>query len=80
MDLKKIGVRHSPLTDSIYLCRFGKDPHVALDKRNIEPEVMEAITNHMMLDAPKGSNKNYKIRDTWYKITVEPIPRISNGT
>ena len=46
---------------------------MALDKRDIEPEVMEAITNHMMLDAPKGASKKYKIRDQWYEIRITPI-------
>ena len=73
MNLDKIGVRHSPLSDSLYLCRFGKDSCVALDKRNIEPEVMEAITNHMMMDAPKGSKKKYKIGDNWYELQITPI-------
>ena len=73
MNMDKFGIRHSPLTDSFYLCRFGKDPHVSLDKRDIEPEIMEAITNHMMLDAPKGSRKAYKIRDQWYEIKITPL-------
>ena len=73
MNLNKVGIRHSPLSDSIYLCRFGKDPSVALDKRNIESEVMRAITEHMMLDAPRGAKKKYCIGKRWYEIQIKPV-------
>lgn len=72
MKLDKVAIRHSPLSDRIYLCRFGARPNVALEKRHIEPEFMGALVAHMTHDAPKGSRKHIKLGDEWYEIQVKP--------
>lgn len=41
MELNKVKLGHSPLTDTIFLYRHGKDPALALDKREAEADVLE---------------------------------------
>lgn len=70
MDLNKIKLGHSPLTDTIFLYRHGKDPALALDKRKAEADVMSVLVEHMMHDAPKGSEKIITIGNKQYLIKV----------
>lgn len=72
-DLNKIKLGHSPLTDTIFLYRHGKNPGLALDKREAEADVMAVIVAHMMHDAPKGSVKVITLDGRPFKITVVPV-------
>ena len=72
MDLSKIKLGHSPLTDTIFLYRHGKDVGLALDKREAEADVMSVLVAHMMHDAPKGSEKVITLGDKKYTIRVTP--------
>ena len=72
MDLNKIKIGHSPLTDTIFLYRHGKDPALALDKREAEADVISVLVQHMMYGAPKGSEKTVQFGDKKYKIRVTP--------
>lgn len=80
MNLKKVKLGHSPLTDTIFLYRHGKDPALALDKREAEVDVMAVLVEHMMHDAPKGSEKVITLGDKQYMIRVTPNSQISGGT
>ena len=71
--LDKFTVRVSALGNEIYLCRMGKDPHVALDRRPFEAEVMAAVVENMMRDSPKGSLKEVGFGDKRFEISVRPI-------
>ncbi|MFW6046547.1 MAG: hypothetical protein ACOCP4_02010 [Candidatus Woesearchaeota archaeon] len=73
IDLNKIKLGYTPLTDSIYLYRHGKDPRLALDKREAEADVISVLIEHMMNGAPKGAEKTVSFGDKKYKIRVEPI-------
>ena len=73
VNLENIRLRHSSLTDSIYLCRFGKNPCLALDKREAESDAITVVIQHMMHDAPKGSSKKVRIDGQWYSLTVQPL-------
>lgn len=73
IDLNKIALRHSPLTDTIYLCRFGKDPRLALDKREAEADAVSVVVAHMMHDAPKGANKRVTVDGKRYVLSVRPL-------
>ena len=73
VNLNNIRLRHSPLTDSIYLCRFGKDPCLALDKREAEADAITVVIQHMMHNAPKGSSKKVMVGDQWYLLTVRGL-------
>jgi hypothetical protein len=42
-DLKKIGVRFSPLSERVLLARFGKDPDVALETRDVMNEFLHVL-------------------------------------
>lgn len=78
--LSNIRIVHSSLTDTIYLCRFGKDPALALEKRKAEGDVMTALVDHMMHGAPRGSKKHVRIDGEWFTVTVEPMKGDTNGT
>lgn len=73
-DLSKICVTHSPLTDKIYLARFGKKPNEVLDKREAEADVVTAFVQHMMHDAPRGSRKIVRVHGQQYELKCSPIP------
>jgi len=72
MDLNRVRLGHSGLTDKIYLYRHGKDPHLALDRREAEADVMTVLIDHMMHNAPKGSEKVISINGAKYKVCVTP--------
>ena len=72
MDLTKVELRHSPLTDTIFLCRFGSNRRLALDKREAEADVFAVLVAHMMHDAPKGSEKVITLGEQQYTIRVTP--------
>ncbi|WP_150132696.1 hypothetical protein [Neorhizobium sp. SOG26] len=44
--LSLVGIRVSPLTNQIVLARFGKDPQLALDTRNVENEFFQALCSY----------------------------------
>lgn len=72
MNLDSVKLGHSPMTDTIFLYRHGKDPALALDKREAEADVMAVLVAHMMHDAPKGSEKMITLGDHQYTIRVTP--------
>lgn len=72
MSLDKIKIGHSPLTDRIMLYRHGKDPRTALESREAEADVMGALVEHMMHEAPKGSEKVVSFGSQRYRIRVTP--------
>lgn len=71
-DLARIRLGHSPITDTIFLYRCGKDPALALDKREAEADVMSVLVAHMMHDAPKGSQKTISLGEKKYIVRVTP--------
>lgn len=72
-DLFNIQLRHSQLSDKIYLCRFGKDPHLALDKREAEHDVMAVLVEHMLWQAPEGSVKTFTLGEQKYELRLVPV-------
>ena len=72
IDLTKVKLGYSPLTDTIFLYRHGKDPSFALDKREAESDVMAVLVQHMMHNAPNGSEKTISFGDAKYIIRVTP--------
>ena len=44
--LDKIGIRHAPLSNRIVIARFGKDPGLALDKRDAQSEFFQALISY----------------------------------
>jgi len=70
--LDNIKLGYSPLSDSIYMYRHGKDPGLALDKREAEADVMAVLVQHMMHDAPKGAEKTIEFGTKKYVIRVTP--------
>jgi hypothetical protein len=73
MDLEKIKLAHSPLTDTIFLYRHGKDGGLALDKRDADADVMAVLVQSMMYDAPKGSERVVTMDNKQYAIRVTPV-------
>ena len=74
MRMENIKLAHSPLTDTIYIYRHGKDPALALDKREAEADVMAVVVDHMMHNAPKGSRKVISLNGKAYAVQVTPEP------
>ena len=73
--LDNIKLGYSSLgTGNIYLYRHGKDPNLALEKREAEADVMCVITAKMMDDAPNGSILKYQIGDKAYELTLKSVP------
>ncbi len=73
MSLDNVGIVHSKLINKIYLYRQGKNPHIVLEKREAESDVMAALIDHMMHGAPNGSDKVITIGRKKYKVAVTPI-------
>jgi hypothetical protein len=75
MNLANIKLGHSPLTDTIFLYRHGKDAGLALDKREAEADVMAVLVAHMMHEAAKGSEKIITLNGRQYKIRLTPVDK-----
>ena len=73
MSLDNAGLFHSKLSDKIYLYRQGKNPHIVLEKREAEADVMAVLIDYMMHGAPNGSDKVIIIGNKKYKVAVTPI-------
>lgn len=73
MSLEKVRIAHSPLTDSLYIYRHGKDAGIALEKKDCEAMLFAALVEHMMFNARKGSHKVVSFGEKQYKITVIPL-------
>lgn len=84
MSLDNIHIGVSPITNTLYIYRHGKNsPEVALEKRKAEPEIMKAVIEFMMYDAPKGASQEFKISEgdevKFYKLSVVPIDGFSSS-
>ena len=72
-DLSKIAVRYSPLSQTLMLCRFGKDPRIALDRREVTGEVMRALVEYMLTDGfEKGASLDFWVNGEGYTATLKP--------
>jgi len=72
MDLEKVKLGYSPLSDSIYLYRHGKDSNLALEKREAEKDVMAVLVEYMMHNAPKGSEKIVQFGEKKFNVRITP--------
>lgn len=73
MSLTRITLTHSALTDTLYLVRLGHGDEVVLDKRPIEPQLMQALIEHMTHGMSQGSRKDVCLNGHWYEVQVRPI-------
>lgn len=80
IDLSKIKIGHSLLTNSLYIYRHGKDPQLALDKREAQPDVMAAVVEYMMHGAPKGASQIVHFGEKHFEITVKPVTSDESGS
>lgn len=71
-DLSKIKLGYSPLSKQVYLYRHGKDSRLALDKRDAQADVMAAVVEYMMDDAPKRASQVVMFGKKRFEITVKP--------
>ena len=72
--LSRVRVGFSPLSGRIMLYRHGKDPRVALERRDAEAQVVSAVVEWVMHDAPKGATVRLTIDGRQYDMTVVPVP------
>ena len=75
VNLNKIKLGFSPLSEEIFLYRHGKDEGEVLDKRKAEEDVMRVITTMMMYDAPKGATKTYRFGSQQYELSLKLIKK-----
>jgi hypothetical protein len=73
--LNKVEVVISDLTGKVYLARFGKDPTIALEKKEVtESELLRLVTAWMLHDAPTGATLDYQDGNGQrYELTGRPI-------
>ena len=73
MDLSKIRIDASPLTNTIRIGRVGAKPGVYLDKRDATGECIGAVIEHVMHGSPDGATLNVTAPDgRHYELTVTP--------
>lgn len=71
--IEKVRIGYSPLSKTLYLYRHGKNPAVALEKREAEHDVMAALVQYLTDDSPKGSEMEFTLGDRRYRVRVEPV-------
>jgi len=76
MDLKKIKIGFSPLSRQLFIYRHGKNEQVALDKREAQQDVIAALIEYMLDDAPKGASQVFHFSDKSYEVTVKPVATV----
>jgi hypothetical protein len=76
MSLENIKIGHSPLTDSLFIYRHGKDPRLALDKREAKRDVLTAVIEYMMHGSSKGAEQIVTLGDKKYCVRVTPVDEV----
>lgn len=72
VDMNNIKLGYSPLSDSIYIYRHGKDSKLALDKREATSDVHAVIVEYMMHGTEKGAAQKVSFKPgEWFEITVK---------
>lgn len=71
MIVDKIRVGYSPLSEQLFIYRYGKDREVALEKREATGEIMAVIIQYI------GINQilPFSFGDDRYEITVKQMKR-----
>jgi hypothetical protein len=70
--INKHRIGYQPLSGGIALYRHGKDPCLALDKRDALREVMFAACKHLLHDMPEGASATIDIDGREYIIVILP--------
>jgi hypothetical protein len=70
--VSKHRIGYSSLSGEIFLYRHGKDPGLALDKREALQEVMLAASQHLLHDMPEGASAVIDIDGRKYVIAIVP--------
>lgn len=73
MDMNRIRVATSPLSGQIHIYRHGKDPHIALDRRDCTQEAIIAFAEMMLHDSPKGARVSVRLGDKACEIVAKPM-------
>lgn len=69
IDLDKIGLRYSLLTGNIYIARFGKDPSVAVDKRDGLNDFLHVLVQYI----GDGNEVSFGRGDEQYVVTLRKV-------
>ena len=77
MNIHNIKIAHSPLSNSLYLYKHGKNKAVSLEQRDCEADLFVALVQYMMHEAPKGSVKTVFIDGAEYEIKVVPKEKLN---
>jgi len=72
--LDNITVGHSPLTNRLFIYRFGKkNPHMALDKREATSEVLNSALRHLLVLLKEGASIEFDIDSSKYRLDIDKI-------
>lgn len=77
--LSKVKLAVSPLSGAVVMYRHGKDPAVALEKRNVEEDVFTVLIDHMMASAPRDAEKCVTVDGQQYLVRVTPTRSSNHG-
>lgn len=72
VDLNKIKLGVGIMGD-VYLYRHGADPGLALDKRPAEADLLKAVVEYVMHDAPEGATVTVEAGEKKYELSVRPV-------
>jgi hypothetical protein len=73
MNNLKAKLSYSPLSDTIYIYRHGKDPALALEKVNAMGNFLFVLTQWMLHDMPEGAKTVFMSDSKYYELTLKPI-------
>lgn len=76
MSLEKVGIRISPFSNKIVLARFGKDPELALETRDIQNEFLQNLVLYIAGEIPEVGAKfelQFGGGDEQFFLTLERI-------
>jgi len=73
MNLDKIHFGFMPSTGEICLCRYGKNPELLLDKREVTSSMIHTVIKYMTHNTPGGSSREMVIDGQKYKLSVTPV-------
>lgn len=77
MSLKNITLKVSPFSNRIVLARFGKDPELALETKDIQNEFLQTLVQYIAEEMPEVGAK-YELQfgggDEQFFLTLERVP------
>ena len=71
--MRNIKLGYSPLGDTIYIYRHGRNSQVALEKLNIMGDFLFVLQDWMLHDMPEGAKTVFMSDGKHYELVLKPI-------